>query len=74
MCGVGKTFVESMRPDVATDATSPATRLDTLGRQQPAKRTAAEIKHTVEPVEPEAPAPEINNDVRKVKRGKPFGW
>lgn len=48
MCGVHHTFVGNQRPkpDVATVATSPGTRIDTLGRKQPAtkpKKPLAEV-------------------------------
>jgi hypothetical protein len=74
MCGVGQELVLRNRPQVNESFTSPtptppATVKGSDGKSYPAKRTATEIKHTVEPVEPEEPAPATVNDVRKVKRG-----
>jgi len=54
MCGVHHTFVESLRPQVATVATSPEERTGQDGKRYPARRRAVP-----EPQEPEEAEPVI---------------
>jgi len=77
MCGVGHHLVLAIRPDVGDSPTSakPATRTDTLGRQQPAKRTTPDSRLPTPERTTATPPQGTDKDSRKpTQRGTNADW